>query len=287
MHEDSRPIQESAIVQPEAKANPNGTARMEEPQFGFVDLVEAFTALRHEYRGQTRESRELAKSIQQVADQLTQFEHQQLERVPTAFAPYTHSDSPDTLRRFVHTLIEIDLILTRAVDAIEFAEQAEAGASDESSVIDGLSAMRAELTEAYENQGWLARFFGYRYWEQVIERIDAEITLGSAPDQTAPRQFSQHQATQSQSTQSQSTFEGLRMVVTRVRRLLTEHEIERIDTIGLMFDGELMNAVEAVDCSQESFIGKTISRGEVVRQHCPLYRWQGKLIRYAEVSVAQ
>jgi molecular chaperone GrpE len=34
------------------------------PQFGAVDIVEAFTALRHEWRGQTKESRALAAQIE-------------------------------------------------------------------------------------------------------------------------------------------------------------------------------------------------------------------------------
>ena len=33
------------------------------PEFGLVDVIEAFTAMRHEWRGQTREGRELAAAV--------------------------------------------------------------------------------------------------------------------------------------------------------------------------------------------------------------------------------
>ena len=59
-----------------------GQPKMEEPQFGVIDIVEAFTAMRHEWRGQTKESRQLAEQIQAAVATLQDIKMKLLDRAP-------------------------------------------------------------------------------------------------------------------------------------------------------------------------------------------------------------
>ena len=74
-------------------------------------------------------------------------------------------------------------------------------------------------------------------------------------------------------------LEGLNMVLARLRRMMREQSIERLDVQGEPFDAETMHAigsVAATDCPS----------GHVAEQMTPAYRWRGKLLRFADVRVA-
>lgn len=72
---------------------------------------------------------------------------------------------------------------------------------------------------------------------------------------------------------------GLNMVLTRHRRLMHEHDIHRLDVLGQPFDASTMHAIGTV-ASHE------YPPGHVAEQLSPAYRWQGQLIRFADVRVA-
>ena len=229
----------------------------EEPPFGILDIVEAFTALRHEYRTNTRESRQLAELLQQTTRRLEDVTRT-VSRTVTAASDTSADRLPET-RAWVDTLIEVDLILTRAVDA---AERSISGLRHRQSRADDWDSLEQEIADHFATLGPLRRWFCRGFLQLVQESIRrrAEIARGRpAADPTA---------------------EGLQMVVARVRHLLGEHHIERVDTIGTPFDAQCMNAIEAIEAAGEQ-------PGTVVRQLSPAYRWQHKLIRYAEVCVAQ
>ena len=46
----------------------------DEPQFGLLDVVEAFTAMRHEWRTQSKQNRDLAQSMQASTELLTRLD---------------------------------------------------------------------------------------------------------------------------------------------------------------------------------------------------------------------
>jgi molecular chaperone GrpE (heat shock protein) len=61
---------------------------------------------------------------------------------------------------------------------------------------------------------------------------------------------------------------------------MNDRDIDRLDTEGSEFDANTMRAigaVESVDCPS----------GHVVEQLAPAYRWQGRLLRFADVRVAK
>lgn len=82
-----------------------------EPLFGAVDIVEAFTAMRHEWRGQTKEGRALAEQIETAVASLRSLESRLL-----ASAAGARPD--DSARPLVQLIIETDHQLSRAVAAI-------------------------------------------------------------------------------------------------------------------------------------------------------------------------
>lgn len=78
------------------------------PQFGLIDVVEAFTAFRHEYRTQVSETRDLAKRFD---DLLNEWE----SRVATSRAV----DSSQPEDKIVDALIEVDTQLSRVIEAVD------------------------------------------------------------------------------------------------------------------------------------------------------------------------
>ncbi len=215
-----------------------------EPLFGLIDVVESFTAMRHEWRTQTRENRELATAIQQATERLLELE----TNVAGLVAPTPETDDWAKARALAEAIIEIDVHLSRAVEAVVNSQRAE-------SVPD-------HLTESVRNdfgrRFLLTRWFCRRFFRTVLDLI----------------------AVDRQALVSEATMEGLTMVVTRIRRIMNDVEIERLETLGSPFDGATMHAIASIDCEQQP-------SGHVAEQLSAAYFWREELIRYADVHVAR
>jgi molecular chaperone GrpE len=74
-------------------------------------------------------------------------------------------------------------------------------------------------------------------------------------------------------------IEGLNLLLARVRRMMREQRIERLETLGQAFDANTMNAIGTVDSGE-------YPSGHVAEQLSPCYQWQGRLLRFADVRVA-
>jgi len=209
------------------------------PQFGLIDLVDAFTAFRHEFRSQVKESRTTNEKLREVSRQIAEVIHG-LQR-PASEA----SDQVDASARFVMTLIEFDIQWTRAVDAAvrndqHLQKQQELSARAFTDAVAGLSSW----------QRWLAGPLIRRY-------------------RNAPPVIDQ---------ESSAMTEGLVILLSRLRQVLTEYQIERIDTLGQPFDAELMRSIGTMESA-------SVPAGHVAQQLAPAYRRLGKVIRYADVRV--
>jgi molecular chaperone GrpE (heat shock protein) len=75
-------------------------------------------------------------------------------------------------------------------------------------------------------------------------------------------------------------IEGLNLVLARLRRVMNERGIERIDVEEAEFDANTMHAIGTVESAE-------CPSGHVVEQLSPTYRWQGQVLRFAEVWVAK
>jgi molecular chaperone GrpE len=218
------------------------------PQFGALDIVEAFTAMRHELRGQTKESRALAELIQGAAANIQSLESKLRGLVTDTPVDDDRSADTTAAKPLVQGLIETDHQLSRAVSAIA---QWEANRT-----------LRAEAdTKAVE------RYFAgmnrlARWWARPLFTFITEQRC--VPDSSAQN----------------PAITGLDLVLARLRRMMNEHDIERLDVVGQPFDASIMYAIgtiETADCPS----------GHVAEQLAPAYRWRGGLLRFADVRVAK
>jgi molecular chaperone GrpE len=214
-----------------------------DPQFGAVDIVEAFTALRHEWRGQTKEGRALAEQIQAATANLQALESKLLAAVADC--------QPDVVgegRRLALVIAETDHQLSRAVAAVlqwETSERQREEADERA-----IDRRRAEMTA-------LARWFARPLLQLLAERRAARPLAARHP-----------------------AAEGLEMVLARLRRMMREQGLERIDVLGEPFDADSMHAIGTMTAAN-------CPPGHVGEQLSAAYCWRGQRIRFADVRVAR
>ncbi len=216
----------------------------EPPEFGLLDVIEAFTAMRHEWRTQTRENRDLAAAIQGATDKLLRLE---TKLVDSSVLTEQNSEQRG-VREFVEAIVEIDVHLSRAVDAVIKSTRAN--------LLPDLLA--ASIQEDFENRGIISRWFCRRFFKSVLRIVASNL----------------------QANVDHSTNEGLTMVVSRIRRIMSDRDIERAETVGQPFDAETMHAIASVESDQHK-------AGHVEEQLSPAYFWRGELFRCADVRVAR
>jgi molecular chaperone GrpE len=218
------------------------------PQFGALDIVEAFTALRHELRGQTKESRALAELIQGAATNIQSLESKLRHGVTDTPVDDDRSGDATAAKPLVQAIIETDQQLSRAVSAIAQWEanrklRAEADFKAVESYFAGMNRLAR----------WLARpLFAF-----ITEQR-------SVPDSSAQN----------------PAVTGLDLVLARLRRMMNEHDIERVDVVGQPFDASIMYAIGIIETAD-------YPSGHVAEQLSPAYRWRGGLLRFADVRIAK
>lgn len=237
----------------------------DEPAFGLLDVIEAFTAMRHEFRTRSTVDRKLAEQLGAMAGRMEQLENRiqsSTDKLAQSLPPKTgtgqDSDSED-VRRLCKTLAEIDHHLSRTV-------QTAVRSLDQDGRSDGA---RRRLTEDFGKQIdlHLDRTGPIRRWLVGSWARQLKDSFQPPPEPMAAA--------------TEATVSALRMLRQRVARLMDDAGLERIDVTGKPFDANLMNAVESV-ASQDHPVG------HVAQQLSPAYRWRktGGIIRYAEVNVS-
>ncbi|MCH7729581.1 MAG: nucleotide exchange factor GrpE [Planctomycetes bacterium] len=177
------------------------------PQFGMVDVIEAFTAMRHEWRGQTKESRAVAESIQAAVTNIQALEAKLLAQ--------TASSSTDEARKLAELIADIDNQLTRTVAAV-IQSETNRRQRDESEA--------KAIQQTFKGMNVIGRWFARPLLKFVTEQRHAK------------EQSSEH-----------SAVEGLNLVLARLRRTMKEHQIQRLDVLGQTFDAETMNAIGTLE----------------------------------------
>lgn len=176
------------------------------PEFGFVDIIEAFTAMRHEWRGQTKESRGVAESVQAAMSNIRELE--------TKLLAQAASGSTDESRKLAQLVAEIDNQLTRAV-AVAGRCEANRKQREESK--------SKALQHYFDGMHAMARWFARPLLMFVTEQRRAEEQI---PEDAA--------------------VEGLNLVLAQLRHTMKENQIQRIDALGQPFDAETMNAIGTI-----------------------------------------
>jgi molecular chaperone GrpE len=166
--------------------------------------------MRHEWRGQTKESRELAEQIQSAVKTLKDLEAQRLSQNRGEQAGDAKGSRP-----LARLIADTDHQLTRAVLAVGQSERQRQLRDD----ADHEAAQRY-----FEGMSALARWFARPLLAFIAGQRNANTSPGENP-----------------------AVEGLSLVLARLRQAMQEQGIERKDVFGQPFDGTTMNAIGTVE----------------------------------------
>ncbi|MCD0462477.1 nucleotide exchange factor GrpE [Roseiconus lacunae] len=185
-------------------------SQTEEPQFGLVDIVEAFTALRHEYRTQSKEARQLADQLKETTERVAL-----LQQKLSAEAKHDRiASGEDVTASLTKSLIEFDTQLTRAVDMAISCEHVLRSSQLERDRM---------IQQTIAGLSRIARWFARPLIKTLRQNRD---------------ELGEEQATISA---------GLSILLAKVRETLNAHGIDRVDTEGQPFDGAMMNSIGVVE----------------------------------------
>jgi molecular chaperone GrpE len=230
-------------VEPQSESEPGTSLR----EFGLIDLVEEFTALRHELKLQTKSGRSLIDqsentvlALRQATDQLRAVDAKETHAAWTAG------------KALAEALADLDEALVRGQREIEKARDQIA---DES-----VRELESTLVTVFRGQSWIRRRLNRAYHQRALETVRRD---GPA----------RHE-------KFESFLEGYRLIHKRLRRALASEQVTHIACEGHPVDPELMTVIEVVDepRDQPGTVAKELRRG---------YTWRGRVIRFAEVQAVR
>ncbi len=200
----TNPIADTLSTFANTDANMNQASEL----LGAVDIVEAFTALRHEIKLQVRGGRELQQSLQESL--------QRLEQKLTAPIGTTPSSER---RKMAEAIADIEESLQRAIESIV---PKTVVAREEDNVFQQCDAILSQAP-------WIARAFAGRWMAKL------RSTLVDSMAESKPAAAVQD-----------ASYKGLELLLARVHRLMKQFEIERVNVLHQAFDAETMNAVDMI-----------------------------------------
>ncbi len=210
---------------------------------GLLPLLEAFTALRHELKLQTKSARGLEDTVQVAVHSLdAAVQHFQSVRAREQDAVNLSA------KPFVEALLECHEALLRGQRAFEVTHQQMTLAVP--------LRLRQTLDEQFQQLPWWRRRLARSWHEQVCTASSAALTQSSEDD------FSR-------------LLQGFGLILARLERALHEHQIRRIECTGRSVNPAEMSVVELVDAGAPP--------ETVVEEVRPGYTWRGTVIRFAEV----
>jgi molecular chaperone GrpE len=218
------------------------------PVVGLRQLVEAFTALRHEAKLQTKSTRGLEDAVQAALQGL---DH--AKRQFQAVQAREQESAERAARPFVEALVGLDEALSRAVKAFAATHRQMTEAAP-AQLLSGLDERFRQLP-AWRR--WLAS-----PWHAEVRRKCCDALVRTTEGEFA------------------GLMEGFQLIQARLERTLRECGIQRLETVGRRADPSLMTVIELVEGVQ----GEPETVVEEVR---PGYLWKGMVVRFAEVRVAR
>jgi molecular chaperone GrpE len=216
-------------------------------EFGIIDLVEEFTALRHELKLQTKSGRGLIEqtentvtALRQAIDQFRSVEPREAQAVWTA------------AKGLAEALADLDEAMVRGEREIDRARRQIA---DES-----VRGLETSIINLFRGRSWIRRRFLRSYHQEIIETVRRDG-------------LTRHEL-------FESFLEGYRLIQKRLRRALASEQVTHIPCEGKPVDPELMTVIEVVDepRDQPGTVAKELRRG---------YTWRGRVIRFAEVQAVR
>lgn len=218
---------------------------------GLIQLVEQFTALRHELKLQTKSARSLEERSEATLTEM----HAAIEQFRSVQADENQA-AQRAARPLVEALIDLDEALQRGRKVIENAQRRIVEES-----VDELKKIRERLDEVFQLQSWWRRK-ACRPWHEATKEIYF------------------HRAIEMQRGIFASLLEGYSLIQSRLQRFMDEEKIIRIPCVGQPADPHAMTVIEVID-------DPTKPAGAVVEEIRPGYFWKGKVVRFAEVRANQ
>ncbi|WP_372894454.1 nucleotide exchange factor GrpE [Stieleria sp.] len=250
----------------------------QQSEFGLIDVIEAFTAMRQEFRNRSNEDRQLAQSLNESTTKVESFAHRVTGLLDSIEAKISSSSEDDAARRLAKCLAEVDHCVSYAI-----ARVTQPNSPPREQIEQSIQAFEQNIRTQSETliapQGWLARRFARPVANQICEMVDREF------------QRVKHQIDQSllNLASQDATIKGLVMLADRVRKLIESNGITRVETLGKTFDGEIMHAIASVaaeSVAESSPAPDGSLSGTVIEQIAPAYLYKGQVLRFAEVNVA-
>ncbi|MEO8496471.1 MAG: nucleotide exchange factor GrpE [Planctomycetota bacterium] len=218
------------------------------PSVGLIELIEAFTALRHETKLQTKGSRGLEDSLQSALQGLNSA-IRQFETVRSR----EEEAAARAAKPFAEALANLDESLARGAEAIAASHRQAAQAVPRQ--------LRDALDERFQELSWWRRRLS-RSWHRQVQTA-CQNELSAAMNESLNR-----------------VMEGYGLIQARLRRVMQEQGIERIACVGKPADAARMTVVELVDDTDAA-------PGSVLEEVRPGYTYRGSVIRFAEVRAAR
>jgi molecular chaperone GrpE len=214
---------------------------------GYVQLVEALTALRQDVKLQTKSARgveEAAVATLQGLDRAIE----QLRSVPADEA----AAAQRAARPLVEAIMDIDEVMAQATQAGQAARA------------------RLTVSDIPRFEDTLERHFrALPTWQRVLAGFWYPQMRATLRNHASERQHA-----------IQGLLDGLSLVQMRLAQVLAKCQIERIDGAGQCVDAQSMKVVDLVHDT-------SLPNESVVDVLRPGYRWQGKVVRCAEVRAAR
>jgi molecular chaperone GrpE len=250
---------------------------LDEP-LDLYTLLAQFTALRHEVNLQTKAVR---LQQEQSGDTLKQLSTalDALRQVQSGARGSEEQVREDAMRPLLKSLIDV-------YDALALAErevrrtQESLESRDEKGEESESPAERPMTSQPETKPSIWARLFGLdhiiREQEVRIKQLTQELAAARSSQESTEEKPKLLRLRQTLA----SVLTGYTMSLQRVERVLGQHGLEPIPTVGVSFDPESMEVLEAVADSGSP-------AGEVVGEVRRGYLWRGKLFRFAQVRVAR
>ncbi|HUG71711.1 MAG TPA: nucleotide exchange factor GrpE [Pirellulaceae bacterium] len=218
------------------------------PAIGFIELIEAFTALRHETKLHTKSGRGLEdavqSSLQGLNSAIRQFETVQSREEEAAAR---------AAKPLAEALANLDEALARGAEAIT-ASHRQAMQTVPLHLRDALDQRFQQLSKW---RRWLSR-----PWHQQVQ-FACQEEISAAMGDTLHR-----------------AMEGYGLIQARLRRVMQEQGVARIECVGKPLDPAKMTVVELID-------DPTAKPETVLEEVRPGYTYHGRVIRFAEVRATR
>jgi molecular chaperone GrpE len=242
-----------------------------EPHAAPIDLhtlLGQFVALRHEVNLQTRAARAQQEQNAETLRQLTAA----LDALQQEEATEPADETPpgdEALRPLLKTLVDL-------YDALGLAER------ECRRVCEVVLPVLEKLTQS-ESPSVPVSAVSLPFWARwagLDQRIKTALESRTAKSDSATKAQATQQSVESIRQMLDSLVAGYSMSLQRIDRGIRQHGLEPINALGQPFDPERMEVVEVVTKTDRP-------SGEVVAEMRRGYLWNGRVFRFAQVSVAK